>query len=319
MWAIVVRAGPRVKLFGARASVPARLVLVRPGSRPPSVNYSSQEGVALAAPFGYRCSVALAIRSRVAPAPRHALSRRRIPSYGRYVRAERLGLVVLFVSMAGGASACAGLAGLTDFSDGPTVDASSPTKPKKDASVVPVEAGDDTGSGDDELESSTGDAGDDASDASDDALEGSTGDAGDDAGDGEVPDAESADAGEAGPVGVPEAGVDAGDGGGSPGSDAGDGGCTPVVHSNGVGQPYTDCTPLNTYGATEAALACAAAVGAAACAPNATLCVGGSTVECTTTGFCKCWGYSGANAGHVLSSIAGPLCACPAATDPAWH
>lgn len=120
--------------------------------------------------------------------------------------------------------------------------------------------------------------------------------------------------------------ADANDGGSSRDggeADSGDGGgCALVKHSNGVsGGTFVDCTPLNTHDDTEAANACAAA-NVGPCGQNTALCsaFGGGSLECTKlSAICLCWAYSGPAAGHVSTSLAGPICACPLSTDAQWH
>jgi len=130
-----------------------------------------------------------------------------------------------------------------------------------------------------------------------------------------VQDAGTSDAGE----GLDSAVVDAGEVHDSAVADAGhDSGCTPVTHSNGVGQTWQDCVPLGTYEQSEAMKACVAATGSAAqCAV-----VGcGSAVQnmvCvnSTSLPCDCWAYQSQStgvSGHVSTS-----CGCPGAGDPTW-
>lgn len=100
-----------------------------------------------------------------------------------------------------------------------------------------------------------------------------------------------------------------------------DGGCLlPVVHSNGQGQDYSDCSPLMTYTETEAQKACAAnTADAAACSANTAVCniFGGGTVICSAS--CVCWGYTGASMGHVNTGGLGHVCTCPGQIDPTWN
>ena len=197
----------------------------------------------------------------------------------------------------GGLAACAAISGLKDYSAGEGGTDPPLTKFNEagsDSPASPTEAASDDTSGGEVPEGGDTDAGDGSA-----KLDGPP-DAGDERGD-------ASDG---------EASADADDGGSSP--DAHDG-CASVSHSNGVGQHYTDCEPLKTYGAGEAAKACAAA-DAGACGANTTLCFGGPTIECTqAAATCMCWSYTGATAGHVLTSKAGAICACPATSDPSWQ
>jgi hypothetical protein len=212
-----------------------------------------------------------------------------------------------FAASGGGVAACALVSGLTDYSLG-AVDAGTPVTKPPDAQGDAPAAADDGPSADDVTEDRV---------MFDDGSDGAPSDDADAETDGRP--TEDVDAHEGGGVEDAEGGgppPDANDGGPPP--DANDG-CVPVVHSNGVGQTYTDCVPLNTYGPDEAAKACAA-TNVGTCGQNTVLCIGGPTIECTLmAGTCTCWSYTGPTAGRVDTSKAGALCACPAPTDPMWH
>jgi hypothetical protein len=103
-------------------------------------------------------------------------------------------------------------------------------------------------------------------------------------------------------------------------------------HSNGLGQNYTDCSPLGTPGkaatysstmANEAANAYANVNGGSP-VDSSMLCVAGTTeagVEIDNTGdpfnpTCAIWIYSGPFAGYVSE---GPTCQCPIAGAKTWN
>ena len=93
------------------------------------------------------------------------------------------------------------------------------------------------------------------------------------------------------------------------------------VHANGVGQTFSDCTPLATYNTAQAIKACVAYTGnslecrAATCGATSVVC----SSEAATS--CACWAFAGAAAGHVIDSgQAGALnCMCPGLTSPTWN
>jgi hypothetical protein len=191
---------------------------------------------------------------------------------------------------------------LNDFS-AVTLDAgTSMTKPIDARADAPAVTEDDTGS--DDASDAGPPPGDDGTSPGDDADAETDASATDDATEGA-----SSDANDSGPP------VDANDGGPPP--DASDSGCKALVHFNGLGQTYTDCAPLATYNADEAAKACAAA-DAGACAENTVLCVN-APMECTSGNPCMCWTYGGTTAGRARVSGAAAICQCPLATDPLWN
>lgn len=92
-------------------------------------------------------------------------------------------------------------------------------------------------------------------------------------------------------------------------------GCTPVTHSNGAGQMWTDCVPLGTYNETQAMKACAAqAVTEPAiysCIASSDVCSAEMYVE--STGGFGIWTYAGPFTGYF-----GPG-NCPTSSDPMWN
>jgi hypothetical protein len=219
---------------------------------------------------------------------------------------RRLLRLIAFAAVGAGLAACALVSSLNDFT-AVTLDASaSMTKPVDAHADAPAVTEDDTGS-------------DDASDAepppSDDGTP-----AGDDAeAEADAPESDDADAAEVADVVDSEPPIDASDGGPSP--DASDGECTAVLHSNGEGQSYTDCTPRGTYSLDQAAKACAAA-DAGTCATQSIICGinDTETVECATGASCTCWTYQTPNIGHARKTqLAGTICQCPLASDPFWN
>ena len=77
-----------------------------------------------------------------------------------------------------------------------------------------------------------------------------------------------------------------------------DGPCTPLTHSNGLGQTYQDCAPLGTYNATTAMEACVAAFGGSACTDHGPDCQSVSLVSST---------YDGAYYYFWLYAVSGPI------------
>jgi hypothetical protein len=245
-----------------------------------------------------------------------SLPRDTFSSYVPRVRREPLLWLVAFVPFAG-ASACAMVAGLGSYTNGDDLETLDASKPVKDgASTHPTEG---STTGDDGSESSETDGADDVT--GDGAEIGS--------GDGGVSDAdagEGSDASDGGTVAHPDASIgdggDGGDGGhvvdAGDGGSGNDGGCHLYVHNDGTGQVYSDCAPLNTYNSDEAMAACQA-LDMGACAANTAICGAGPTVICTqSASTCRCWSYSGGTQGHVNTSLAGVLCACPTTMDPVW-
>jgi hypothetical protein len=97
---------------------------------------------------------------------------------------------------------------------------------------------------------------------------------------------------------------------------------TETTHSDGLGQSFDDCNPLETYSASSALEACSAY--AAATGGTAANCADGwecpsvsATMVCyvnTTTCLGPCWGYSGALAGKVEDS-----CVCSVSGTLSWE
>jgi hypothetical protein len=87
----------------------------------------------------------------------------------------------------------------------------------------------------------------------------------------------------------------------------------PVTHSNGLGQTWTDCVPLNTYNQTQAIEACVASTGnPISCAEF--LC-GSTTVPNVVCSSTSCWAYLGSTQGRVSTSGQ----SCPTLADPSWN
>jgi hypothetical protein len=94
-----------------------------------------------------------------------------------------------------------------------------------------------------------------------------------------------------------------------------------IVHANGIGQNFSDCTPLGTYNTAQAIKACVAYTGnslecrAATCGTTSVVC----SSEAATS--CACWAFAGPAAGHVKDSgQPGVLnCMCPGLTEPTWN
>ena len=79
----------------------------------------------------------------------------------------------------------------------------------------------------------------------------------------------------------------------------------PCSHSDGVGQSFTACEPMDRTLAQEACAAYAAATPAAACSTVQLGCSGSGFGVCAlSTGACTCWEYAGGAAGHVHTASA---------------
>jgi hypothetical protein len=103
-----------------------------------------------------------------------------------------------------------------------------------------------------------------------------------------------------------------------------------VMHVNGAGQQWSDCTPEQTYNQTQASAACMNLPyqGALTCSSiqcpdpdggvSFAVCSDVRTNEPTDSGPpCDCWTYQGPGAGHVRISNSG--CQCGVGTDPTWY
>jgi hypothetical protein len=94
-------------------------------------------------------------------------------------------------------------------------------------------------------------------------------------------------------------------------------GCT--THSDGLGQNYTDCNPLyssnNPWTETAALEACDAFTGDSSKCTTGWKCGGSFSVCSSGQMVCDCWDYSGASAGHVNAS---GNCDCVQSSDPGW-
>jgi hypothetical protein len=91
-----------------------------------------------------------------------------------------------------------------------------------------------------------------------------------------------------------------------------------TAHSNGVGQTFYDCNPLDTYNQTTATAACAAFTGSAASC-TAYACTGNAgSVVCSPGGACTCWKYDPGNSG--VTGKVSTSCGCPVSSGAtSWH
>jgi hypothetical protein len=97
-------------------------------------------------------------------------------------------------------------------------------------------------------------------------------------------------------------------------------------HQNGVGQTYSNDTPLGTPGHASS-YNVTMAIGAANAWPqtgivsSATCAVPRNTqmVMKQGTDACAVWAYTGTMAGHVHLNTANNTCNCPTTTDPTWN
>jgi Notch-like protein len=100
-------------------------------------------------------------------------------------------------------------------------------------------------------------------------------------------------------------------------------------HSNGVGQNFYDCQPLNTFDATQALQACAANTGnAALCTDFGNVCdtdadalnTPDTSIVCSTgAADCTCWSYSGLAPGFAYNDAGAATCFCVLPGDPTWN
>jgi hypothetical protein len=106
------------------------------------------------------------------------------------------------------------------------------------------------------------------------------------------------------------------DSGGTPDSSSAVDACTPLVHSNGIGQTYLDCAPLGTYNVTTATEACAA--WAATWGGSASSCSANSCGLGAYDGqeHWANWAYAAGGAGHVQLQI---VDGCPDFSSPTWN
>src|SRR5271155_3117350 len=97
--------------------------------------------------------------------------------------------------------------------------------------------------------------------------------------------------------------------------------CTPVTHSNGVGQTWTDCVPLGTYNETQAMKACAAVYDgdAGTCIPMSSWC-GANVVVSNVTGCgTQVWNYQSVDVSRDGRVNASCNDTCPQSTDAIWN
>ena len=104
-------------------------------------------------------------------------------------------------------------------------------------------------------------------------------------------------------------------------SPAGD--CTKLVHDNGVGGTYSDCSALGTPGVastyTEAMAREAAASWSAAATITTSTCSTSACISAQTGTACTRWCFGGALAGRTFLKATATKCACPYPTDPTWN
>lgn len=208
-------------------------------------------------------------------------------------------------------SACNALSGIGDFEV--AADASSQGGPDE-GSVDGSSAGegsaqDDGGGADVGASADAGDSGRgrgrDAAAKADSGSQASEG--GNDATDDGAGDARNDARGDAGSDANPDCGAS---------STACDGGCL-TVHSNGVGQTFTNCVPLGIINLAQALEACAAFAGdAGACTIDPITCGGGDQVCSSGSSTCACWRYSGSSAGKVGQTT---TCQCLGSNSPTWN
>jgi len=100
-----------------------------------------------------------------------------------------------------------------------------------------------------------------------------------------------------------------------------------LLHPNGLGQSYSDCSPLgtpgtaSTYNATMANEAASAwttsgAISSATCGSGPTL---AQVVIKQGTSSAAVWAYTGSSAGHVFLNSVNNTPTCPITTDPTWQ
>jgi Collagen triple helix repeat (20 copies) len=93
---------------------------------------------------------------------------------------------------------------------------------------------------------------------------------------------------------------------------------TSFTHNDGVGQTWTDATPLSTYTLTEANAAVAAFSAVAGGTVSYLSCgTNSEAVQVLTATQSVIWQYTGPNAGHVDQSAFWQQ-SCPTASDPVW-
>jgi hypothetical protein len=202
-------------------------------------------------------------------------------------------------------SACNSLSGIGDF----TVGGEQAGHPRPDGGVTAEAQADAPGPGHDAtaMEGSTSDVATPPDAPSDRSA----------AGDGAEVGPEI-DGGDGGP-GLEDGSGDAADGGVDTGGGTGpcDGGTALVVHSNGLGETFSDCAPLGTFNVTQALQACVAHTGdAGACTVDPISCAQGDQVCGTSAAMCTCWRYNGNSAGKFSNSAS---CSCVGSASPTWN
>jgi len=89
-------------------------------------------------------------------------------------------------------------------------------------------------------------------------------------------------------------------------------------HSDGVGQSFYDCNPLNTFTAATALEACTAFTGDGTKCSTMTCKPNGGVICSQGAANCDCWMYQGTLVGRVDLN-ATTTCYCPITTDPSWN
>ena len=103
-----------------------------------------------------------------------------------------------------------------------------------------------------------------------------------------------------------------------------DGPCTPLTHSDGLGQTYQDCAALGTMNYMTAYEACAAYSGSQGVCSAAVRCISGSLANSICylhAGTCDCWDFAGATAAHVsqTAETANGCTVCTTLVNPSWN
>ena len=102
-----------------------------------------------------------------------------------------------------------------------------------------------------------------------------------------------------------------------------DGPCTPLTHSDGLGQTYQDCAALGTMNYMTAYEACGAYSGSTGVCSPAARCPAvpamANSICYLHAGTCACWDFTGPAAGHVYTASQIVDCsACTATSGPTW-
>jgi hypothetical protein len=93
-----------------------------------------------------------------------------------------------------------------------------------------------------------------------------------------------------------------------------------VAHSNGIGQMFYDCAPLNTWNQTQAFGACTAFTGdAGACLVDPGFSCMGDVVCSKGYSVCACWVFNGTRPGRICNAGTAACCCPGASSPPAWN